>query len=76
MFTNFYLVKNHKNAYNSTTTYARDKIADLEYSYFFKIFMYVLLNLKQIKLTSITLAIIIGWQSNLMRETCPLGKLH
>jgi hypothetical protein len=36
MFCNFYFVKNHKSATNSTTTEAREKIsADLEFLEFF-----------------------------------------
>jgi hypothetical protein len=39
MFCNFYLVKNHKLAYNSATTEAREKIrTDLESLEFEKIF--------------------------------------
>jgi len=39
MFCNFYLVKNHKIAKNSTTTKAREKIsADLEFLEFYKFF--------------------------------------
>jgi hypothetical protein len=41
MFGNFYLVKNYKITYNSTTTKAKEKSTDLEYLEFKKILLNV-----------------------------------
>ncbi len=57
MFSDFYLVKNHKIANNSTTMKARERITtNLESLEFLETFMLVCLNMKTIKSYIIKLA--------------------
>jgi hypothetical protein len=68
MFSNFYLVKNHKIAKYSTTTNAREKIStDLEPLEFLNFFMYIWLTLKAIKFYLIKLATDFYWQTSYLK---------